>query len=334
MKLKFFILFLVMALVSCGHLVEDPHVNPAEYGHYRMEFDINDTTSLRKEVGIGNIYLKEDQSLEGLFFKIYGIGTGTMYLKSDACGINLAKTFNMKTVFYLKDLINTPTKCSIEIVAESDKIDNREHRIVETGVVKLNVLPKNFESLVMGYNRANDFGVRQEYSYIAQGSMQRQEGDLTRNEFINFFTQVDGGGQYRISGCGLELTGTYTKNSFVLKFYDIYKKNYLKREDSCDFEILAIPNKSLFSKMARFSLVIYSKEVVKLEPMGYVVKGNNLTAKGAEYIVGCAINDTFKADNTCTVKYAKDMVYWIRGITLNARKSIYAVKNNEVFWAE
>lgn len=321
-------------LVSCGHLAEDPHVNPAEYGHYRMEFDIQDISSLRKEIGVGNIYLKEDQSLEGLFFKIYGIGTGTMYLKSDACGINIAKTFNMKTVFYLKDLINVPTKCSIEIVAESDKLDKKEHRIVETGVVKLNVLPKNFDALEMSYNKANDFGVRQDYLFTAQGSMQRQEGDLTRNEYISFFTKVDGGGQYRISGCGLELTGSYPSSSFVVKFFDIYKKNYLKREDTCDFEVLAIPNKSLYSKMARFSLVIYSKEVVKLEPMQYTVKGPTLTATGAEYIIACAINDTFKTDNKCTVKYTKDTVYWIRGITLNARKSIYAIKNNEIFWAE
>ena len=47
-----------------------------------------------------------------------------------------------------------------------------------------------------------------------------------------------------------------------------------------------------------------------------------------------SINEKFEMENRCNVKYESNKVYWIRGVTSQARKSIYAIKDGKVIWKE
>ena len=51
-----------------------------------------------------------------------------------------------------------------------------------------------------------------------------------------------------------------------------YQKDYLGREDSCDFEIATIPYDDPKSYYAQFSVNIYGKDAIKLEPLHYKIK--------------------------------------------------------------
>lgn len=333
--------FFVLTLSSCGsHLPKDKYPNPATEGYHRMEFDVGNSGNLIKEIGIGNLYLKEDQDLDGVFFKIYGLYKGTLYMKSDACGINFSTRFNGISTYNLKDLITHPTKCSIKITAETDKIKNREHNIVESGVIKINVISEDSKPMSFSYNRTNSViqSYYQKYSYLGQGSLQRQEGDLTSSEMFEVKTDLTIGGSYRVSGCGNTITDTFKESSFEVSLKKLYARDYLGRQDTCDFEVIIIPNEVLETYLGRFSISIYGKDVVKLEPLERKVKKSwgrkKLYVWGGDHILACSINSKVKTKNKCNTKYKSSATYWIRSITTNARKSVYAIKNNIVIWKE
>jgi len=333
--------FVLFSLYSCGgHLPEDNYPNPASLGYHRMEFDVIKGSSTVKEIGIGNILLTEDQSLEDVSFKIYGLYKGTLYMKSDACGINFSTRFDGISTFYLKNLIAQPTKCSIKITAETDKIKNKQHNIVESGVIKINVIPEDSLPLTLEYSRSNSLVANnlKLYSYLGQGSIQRQEGDLTSFEKFTVKTELTQGGFYRVVGCGNATTGSFEEANFDVSLKDIFAKDYLKKEDTCDLEIIIIPNEILETYQGRFSVSIYEASAVKLEALNWNIKKSwgkkYLYASGGSHIVACAINNTFKISNKCKEKYSSDKVYWVRAITSNARKSVFAIKNNTVIWKE
>jgi flavodoxin len=259
-------------------------------------------------------------------------------------------------VIVLKEIMQSPTKCSIKLVATTDPIKKLQHQIVETGEVNINVIPKDSIPLEMSYVRVNsltdDKGDIQYniYDFIGQGSMQRQEGDLTLNEFLTFKTTPNLTGIFRVVGCSD--TSFYTEQfkdgTFNIKLKNIYQKNYLTRSDSCDMEVLVIPNEIPESFIGRFSLNIFGKEIIKLENLSFEIVHNTIPAnengfefetvdlevKGASYILGCAINDKIIIKNSCSVPYKPDEIFWIKGFTTNGRKSIFAVKNGEVIWKE
>jgi len=261
-------------------------------------------------------------------------------MKSDACGIDFSTRFEGITTFNLEDLIQYPTKCSIKILAETDKIKNREHNIVETGIIKLNVISENSKALTFEYTRTNSMvkSLYKTYSYTGQGSMQRQEGDLTNSEKIIIKTALTQGGHYRVAGCGNVITDTFAVDSFDIGLKNLYAKDYLGKEDTCDLEVIIIPNEILETYLGRFSLNIYGKEVVKLEPLSWKKKKSwgkyRIYAWGGDHIVACSINNSVKTKNKCNTRYYSNRVYWIRGLTTNARKSIFAVKNGVVVWKE
>jgi len=330
-----------LALSSCGsHLPKDPYPNPSLHGYHRMEFDIGKGSVIKKEIGIGNIYLKENQELAGVFFKIYGLYKGTLHMKSDACGINFSTRFDGISTFKLEDFIQYPTKCSIKIIAETDKIKNREHNIVESGIIKLNVIPEKSEPLSIEYSRTNSSvrSLYRTYTYAGQGSIQRQEGDLTSFEKFKVKTNLTQGGHYRIAGCGNTLTDTFKQSSFDVSLKSLYARDYLAREDTCDFEIIIIPNEVLETYLARFSVNIFGAEVVKLEALEWKIKKSwgrkKIYVWGGDHIVACSINYKVKTKKKCSYKYKSDKIYWVRAITTNARKSVYAIKNGTVIWKE
>jgi hypothetical protein len=337
------LVFILIILSSCGgHLVKDIHPNPAKQGYHRMEFNIKNG-DLKKEIGVGNILLKEGQELKDIYFEIVGIYKGTLHIKSSACGIDVNTNFNGKTKFLLDDLVPNPTKCSIRLTATTEPLKKRQHNIVETGVIKINVIPSDSKPVSMSYIRTNTITKKlyTTYIYEGQGSMQRQAGDLTRNEkFTITMPSENDSGSFRIIGCGKELPGTYKDSKVDVSLYDLYKKNKLTEEDSCDFEITTLPDSRPFSDYGRFSINIYGEEVIKLEPLKYEIKKKfaskkkKIKAEGSNYMVICSINDSYKIKNKCSHDYEKDKVYWLRAITSNARKSVFAVKNGEIYWKE
>ena len=339
------LLTLLLGVTSCGHLPKDKFPNPATQGYHRMEFDIGKAGVVKKEIGIGNIYLTEEQDLSKVFFKIYGLYTGTLYMKSAACGIDFSSRFDGITTFKLSDLIPFPAKCSIKITAETDAIENREHNIVESGVIKLNVISEDSKTVSFEYTRTSSQvrSTYKTYAHTGQGSIQRQAGDLTSYEKFKVKTDLTQGGYYRVSGCGYVTSGKFDVGSFEVSFKELYGKTNLEREDTCDFEIIVIPNEVLESYQGRFSVNIYGKEVVKLEALERKIKKSwgrkKLYVWGGDLILACAINNKVKTKKKnfklkCDTKYESSGTYWIRSITTNARKSIYAVKNNVVIWKE
>jgi len=339
MKILKTFIFITILIVSCScgkHLPADKYPNPSVSGYHRMEFDISKDGVVKKEIGIGNISLKENQDLSGVFFKVYGLQKGTLYMKSDACGINFSTRFDGISIFKLSDFIQYPIKCSIRIVAETDKIKNKEHNIVESGVIKLNVIPEKSKPVSIEYSRTNSLvnSLANDYAYTGQGSIQRQEGDLTSFEKFNIRTDLTQGGYYRIAGCGNSITDSFKKDSFEVVLKSLYVKDYLSKEDTCDFEIIIIPNEVLETYQGRFSISIYGKDVVKLESLEWEIKNKKLHVWGGDHILACSINEFVKINKSCTEKYAPDTTYWVRAITINARKSVFAIKNNSVIWKE
>lgn len=335
------VIALMMMLSSCGkHLPADEFSNPSTQGYHRMEFDVIKDGVTTKEIGIGNIYLKENQTLEGVYFKIYGLYQGTLYMKSDACGIDISTRFNGITTYKLSDLVVNPTKCSIRITAATDKVNNKEHNIVESGILKINVIPENTEPLSIEYTRTNSVikSLYQTYSYLGQGSIQRQEGDLTSSETFTVNTDLTIGGYYRIAGCDKVKTGSFEKSSFNISFKELYQKDYLKMEDTCDFEISIIPNEVIETYLGRFSVNIYGKDAVKLEPLEWEIQNvlgiKRLHVWGGTHILACSINENVNTKNTHAVQYSPKTTYWIRSITINARKSIFAIKDGSIIWKE
>lgn len=340
--LKVFSLIILLSLIlSCGkHLPVDEFPNPSTLGFHRMEFDVSNNGITTKEIGIGNISLKENQNLEGVYFKIYGLYQGTLYMKSDACSINLSKRFNGISTYKLSDLIPNPKKCSIKITAITDPIAKKEHNLVESGIIKLNVIPENAKPITIEYTRADSFikSLFQTYNYIGQGSIQRQEGDLTSSEIFTVNTNLTIGGYFRVDGCGHVLTESFDKNTFDISFKELYKKDYLKMGDSCDFEISIIPNEVIETYMGRFSVNIYGKDAVKLEPLSWEVKKvmgkKRLYVWGVSHVLACSINENVNTSFKHDVEYNLDTIYWIRSITTNARKNIFAIKNGSLIWKE
>lgn len=332
----------ITTLGSCGNLPPDIHPNPADSGYHRMEFDIATNGSPVKEIGIGNINLIENQSLENVYFKFYGIYKGTLHLKSNACGINSSVSFDGEKTFYLKDLILKPTKCSIELVAETSEINKKQHNIVETGVIKINVIPNDTKPVSIEYSRVNAFnnlGLKT-YSWLGQGSIQRQEGDLTLAEEFTVKTGLLGGGIYRIAGCtpSQSTEGSFDKSDFQVRIKDVLKKEYLYKTDTCDLEIRIIPNEIPNSMVGRFSYSVYDKNAVVLENLDWKISKSfgkeKLNVSGQTYVLACSINGVSTLKNSCSSDYNKDVTYWIRAVTLNGRKSIFALKNSSVFWTE
>lgn len=336
-----FIFWLLLLLTSCGgHLPKDIGPNPAIQSLHQMEFDVTDSNGVsRKEIGIANIFIKENSDFNKISVTIYGIYKGTLNVSSNACGINLNRNFDGKTKFVLSEIIpRFNTKCSIKLTATTDQLRGKEHNIVETGLMKINIIPQEMTPLSFDYVRNMKL-----YSYIGQGSIQRQEGDLTSAETVTVKTRLKDGGTFRIVGCGHEYLNSFEKNNFSFSFKDIYKKTSLKNADSCDFEVIVIPYREAYSHVGRFSVNIYGSSVVILEPLDWVIDRSfgtiYINATGREYVVACSINDSFeikksKKNVKCKSKYDSNEIYWLRSVTANGRKSIIAVKDGEVIWSE
>lgn len=336
-------LFFINIFYNCSHLNKDIAPNPSTLKFHRMEFDIINKGKIKKEIGIGNIFLKEGQELDGVSFTIYGIYRGILNISSNACGIDISTNFEGKTNFNIKDLVITATTCSIKFVAITDPIDGKEHNIIETGVIKIKVVPNYIKGVSFEYFRTTSAAIKK-YEFFGQGSIQRKEGDLTSNEKFTILADLTDGGIFRVNGCGFEKTGSFDKSSFDIILKELYKKSNLTREDSCDFEVSVIPNAKPESYRGRFSINIYASNAVKLEPLQYRV-GRSCGRKkviltGRPHVIVCGINNSIFFNKKkgkgikCSARYKSEKTYWIRSITNNARKNIFAIKKGKVIWEE
>ena len=83
---------------------------------------------------------------------------------------------------------------------------------------------------------------------------------------------------------------------------------------------------------------MYGNEVVKLENLNWKIDRGSLIVTGERYVGICSINEfySFKKSERknieCKQKYYPEKIYWIRGITANGRKSVFALKNSKLIW--
>lgn len=339
--MRFILFFIILNfIVSCGaHLPVDIYPNHAEYGYHSLEFDISKKNGfVKKELGIANIFINNEEDFYNTDIYIYGIYKGSLNFFSSACGIDLKINFEGTKKFKLSELVSEPRKCSIKITSVTDKIGSKENLIIETGIIKINTANKENKPLEIYYTRNDSNLGLKKYSFLGQGSLQRVEGPLSSFEDVTINSNLKTGGLYRVVGCGNELIGDFKESEFELNLSDFFKKDILSREDTCDLEIIVIPNSEEFSYMARFSINIYGKEVVKLENLNWTIEGNNLLVTGNSYVAICSINEYFsfkkntRKNITCKQKYDSEKIYWVRGITSNGRKSIFAIKNKKLIW--
>ena len=333
-------LSLLLFLISCGaHFPLDIAPNPAIHGFHQIEFDIEQEGVTRKELGIANIILRQKSDLSKVTITIHSIYNGTLYLLSNACGVDLTISFKGKTTFNLSNLLTFKEKCSIRVTSITDQIKGKEHNIIETGILKINLIPDRNSVAEINYDLNN-----KEYSFKGQCSLQRSEGDLSNQEHFTVKTKLKEGGLYRIIGCGYESEGSFDKSSFTVYLRELYKKNIISKKDTCDFEINIIPYEQPFSYLARLSISVYENKVVKLEPLDWKINKKlgriYITATGKEYVIVCSINDSYEIKKSknkkveCKDKYSSNKIYWLRSITANGRKSVIAVKNGQVIWKE
>lgn len=331
-------------LSACAHLNPDPFPGHAENNFKRVEFDIIKSAVIKKEIGIANVLLTSDKDLEDTSIKVYGIYKGNIYFRSPECGIDLSERYSGVYEIVMKTFINEPKKCSIDVVIETDKIDDKEHKIVELGTIKLFYIDQQgVKPAYISYNQTNSFSQTQEYKYLGQASLQRSEGSLTQSDNISIETPSKKG-TYRIVGCNTYIyEGQYDNSKIEVTLKDMYSydswgtpihKEYLTVSDSCDFNIIVLPYDEAYSYQARILINIYAQQVVKLEPLAYNIKGSKLKISGADYVIVCIINDSFEFSNSCKIKYEQNKDFWIRGITRNGRKSVYSIKNGNIDWSE
>lgn len=332
------LLLVIFLMFSCGaHLPKDPYKNHASLGYRTLEFDIKRNNQLKKEFGIANILLIEGEDYKDIDIYLYGIYRGNVRLLSEACSIDTSLNYNGILKINLFSIVPEPKKCSIKILAVTDKIDGKESSIIETGVIKINYIKNKISPLEISYSLNDTF--LKNYSYMGQGSLQKSEGNLFDKDKIKITSKTNGGGIYRINGCGFELSDYYTDNTFEISLLDLYKKQSIFPEDSCDFELLVIPNLDEFSHQARFSLNIYGSEVVKLPSIDWEIKKNNIRAIGSDITFICTVNNNFsykKSENknvTCESKYDSSKEYYLRSVTSNGRKSVTLIKDGIVIWS-
>ncbi len=315
---------LVLFNTGCSHLTKDNYSNHALQSFHRIEFDVHQNGKTTKQIGIANFNIKENDPIGARYIAIYGVFKGTMYLKSNGCNIDVVRRFNGVEKFFIDEWLSQPTKCEIRVTMETDKLKDRQHNIVESGIIKINVI-KNGEFVKIN-------------NQIGQSSTQKRAGALMQKDHFTLESKAKTG-FFLIEGCGHELNGEFDTNKFNVSFFDLYKTNELKQTDSCDFEILLIPNELANSFYGRFSVNIYGKTTMKQPPVDWHVKKDILGKKklhitGEQYTIATSINFGFKISNKMKTGYSKNKTYWLRSITRNGRKSIIAIKNNKQIWGE
>ena len=336
---------------SCTHLPADPYPNYSALNFQHIEFVHNLSSTGRKvalrEMGIANGLLSPNQSLDGLYVKIIGIWQGTLWVKSQTCGIDFSTTFQNEKTLYLKDLISKPTRCTIEFVAETDQIKKKQHNIVEVGKLKLGVLGVDEPPAAMSFARASDSGTLKTYSFVGQGSLQRPEGGLTTNETIDIET-LSSRGFYRIVGCNKYVKeGSYSTQKFSVPLKSMYEsydnhgnlieKDDLAVADSCDFDIDVMPADAFPNSFKGvFAINIYGSDTVKLPVVTWEIDSDfsDITIKGLSYVVGTAIDYHYCLSSTCNYDYDPTKETCLRAATTNGRKSVVCLKDNKISWEE
>ena len=332
------VILFTFTIVSCGaHFPRDIAPNPASLNYHQIEFDIIKEGDSKKEWGIANLYVNENTDYDSIEIHIHGIKSGTLSVFSNACNVDQSIPFDGITKFSLSDIATFGQKCSIRFTSVTDQIEGNQHVIVESGILKLNFINSNNHPSEISYTRNNRL-----YSFKGQGSLQRVEGPLGLNETVTINTHAKEGGIYRVVGCGNSIEGSFEKSSFDINLRNLYSKDFLDTDDTCDLEINAIPFDQTFSSVSRVSLSIYSNSVVKLEPLSWNIERRLrrmfIRATGNEYVVACSINDSYEfkrsrnRDVECRERYSSNTTYWLRSVTTNGRKSVVGVRNGKVVW--
>lgn len=314
--MKILILLLSIFAIGCANIPPDPFPNQVGLGYLGMEFN----HPSGRYVGALDINLTPSNFAKEEF-EFIGLWAGTLMIKSPGCDIDKTIRFNQITTIKISDLIPAPMKCTLDLYAYTDQVQDREHNITEHGQVHLNTATNPAGIIVNGVEK------------LGQASVQRMDGSLTLNSVFQIKTPSKLG-YYRITGCDYpSLEGVYDNNIFTIALKDLYRKKALTMADSCDFEINVLPSDDFpDSFIGNISVNVYSGSVIKLEQPNFSIKKSKLTITGASYVLGVSINNQYKIENKFTVPYNSGTVYWVRTVTKNGRKSLMAVQNMQIIW--
>lgn len=344
--LVMFLCLLASCASSCGkvHMPTDPYPNYADLNYYDMEFDVvYPGKEPQKQLGIATIKIDEEQPLDGIYLDFFGLYTGTIALRSQSCPVNYSVSFNGTRRFALRDLMPIPMTCTIEMVMSIDKINGLEHKMTQLGKLDIIMIPKNKRPLGISYLKSSIFGIK---SVMGAGNLglQRMEGGTTRTENVTIYTDSEGGGQYTITNsCDKPtLNGLYKDKTINFSLKDLYGGvSELKYQQGCEFYFMLIPlvqTEPPKNYLGRLLVNVYSNKVVPLEYASYKIDKKKISAWGNSYIAMTGINGAYskvdddRINNKSSTKYYSTNKYWIRAITVNGRKSVFLIQNNQVIW--
>lgn len=336
------LLFLAGCGSSCGkvHFPPDPRPNYANLGFYNMELDaIKPGNPVEKSLGITSITLEEGQSLDDVYVDFYGYYTGMITLRSNSCPVNYSTSFSGGKRFAIRDFMAVPTSCTIEMAMAIDRIEGLEHNMSEIGRMDFFMLPKNRRPVMISYYRSSSFGL-QKREFVGNANYQRPEGNAPRNEIITFSTDSTRG-QYAVTNtCGKPaLMGAYMSNEIKLSISKLYgDAGEIKLDEGCEFYISVVPEESGYLPYnGKLSVNIYSKDVTPLEYPFYRID-KRITVWGNSYVAATAINGTYskagkyKVENKISTKNLPGVTFWVRAVTINGRKSVFAIRDNQIVW--
>ncbi len=344
--MKLFVLVLLF-LAGCGsgHVPKDINPNYADLGYRNIEFVVKASTLTPQVTSLGNatIMLKEGESIEGSYFEVNGLWQGVLTLYSQGCPwINSSVRYNGVIRFNLKDMMLIPTACQIRFTENVDAINGIEHNVHETGVVDIYILPTGKQPIEISYARSSVFGIKTQ-QFIGSAAIQRQAGNYTTSDIIMLTIPTAGGVLTINSSCSdipkqrIEFKDT----KIMLNLRNMYNQNFLSEGKDCDFFFMVVPMIGEIGYYGKIMVSTYKPEAVLLEYPAYSFpKNSSLKVSAADYVAINCINvnacSTFKRtkfNNEVTLKSynTKDM-FWVRSLTINGRKSVFAIQNGVVVW--
>ena len=342
--MRAFLTILFIAFSACGlpkltacnaTIPPDYAPNYADLGYRSIEFVVKSDLGRPEVTQLGNatVLLYEGDTLNDKYIDINAPYQGVLTFYSQGCAwINYSIRYNYTTRLMLDQLMLQPTNCQIRITEVADAIDGLQHDVHEIGVIDVYVLPKGKNPFWISYQDSSQFG-SQMRQYLGNAAIQRPIGQYTSSDYITLTTASEGGVMTINSSCGIpKLSVNYTGSAVTLNLRQLFAQGFKADGMDCDFYFMAVPKLEPQAYYGKVMVSTYKPTLIKLEYPPFTVKSGYLTITGASYAAINCINNICSSTNTVQVKYNPEMLYWIRSLTVNGRKSIYAIKNAKVVW--
>jgi hypothetical protein len=340
---KLWILFWCLLLAACESLPKDYAPNYADLGYRSIEFVVKngEFAPLTTQLGNATFTIHEEESLEHRYFDVVGVYKGVLTFYSQGCPwINYSVRYAGKARFELKDLMAKPTSCQIRITEMVDQVDGLEHDVHEIGVVDIFVIPTDKIQPWFSLLESSQFGTRVNY-FKGNAAIQRPIGKYTNTDVVTVsFNSV--GGILTINSTCPEIPKQRIEYDGALvdvSLKSLYNQGEVDSSKDCTFSFVSVPMLETDSYYGQLTVNTYKPELVKLEyPTVRLWKRVNtrMEVTASSYVAINCINNLCSNDadsNKVTyAKYKTDEVYWVRSITTNGRKSVFAYRNGSPIW--